>query len=197
MNPTKRVLGSLLAVAMGLALFALPAADAADAPVIVKQPQSVTIRPGEGFVLEVEIDGESSFNRAYIWYSRRGEGAWEPYQAAQTQTVDTPTSSKLVCQTVVDPYRTSVNDDQRFPSPATLFSAVTMEFYCDVYDYGATYTSAHAKSAAAGVTVKPGFTDYFKRLGSSPLFLLPQSIFVSLVTGPFALALLFFENLFG
>ena len=115
------------------------------------------------------------------------------------QTVNTPTTSSLVCEAVVDPYRTSVNDDQRFPSPATLFSAVTMEFYCEVQEYRpeAIHNTVLARSETASVTVKPGFTDYFARLRYSPIFFLPMNILISLVTGPFALLLLLLEQVFG
>ncbi|MDR2687996.1 MAG: hypothetical protein LBB75_09600, partial [Oscillospiraceae bacterium] len=190
MNATKRVLGILLALAMGLGL-ALPAVAAADATVIVKEPQSVTIRPGEGFVLEMQLESELSSNQTCIWYHQRGGNPWTPYQAAQT--VNTPTSSSLVCQAVVDPYLTSVNDDQLFPAPTTLFSSVTMDFYCEVQEYrpGSIHNTVLARSETASVTVKPGFTDYFIRLGHSPIFFLPQSIFISFVTGPFALVLMF------
>jgi len=171
------VLFSLM-LALGLALPAM----AANAAAITEQPQDVTVRPGESFTLRFEIgdDGQSHY---FHWYCM-ADGQLRRYWGE-----DTATSSALTIEVKGDPYQETPHDPPHFPHPKNIFSGSSLEYYC-IVDEG---LAGEARSRAATVTVKPGFTDFLFRLFSG-FMIFPFGIFVNLITGPFALFLLFLQR---
>jgi len=177
MKTTKRALATLLVLALGLAL-ALPAVAAT----ITGQPQDVTIRPGESFTLRFEIgdDGQSHY---FDWYCM-ADGRLMRHSGE-----DTATSSALTIEVKGDPYQETPHDPPHFPHPKNIFSGSSLEYYC-IVDEG---REGEARSRAAAVTVKPTLKDFLFRLFSI-FMIFPFGIFVNLITGPFALFLLFLQT---